>query len=317
MHGQYCNAAHALGAHHWSSHSSPSVFWCMQQGLEGPPSQPGYNILKFSEAHMGADIICHSLLDSIEEGGSFCLGHSPFPFVASRHRLHMHLQGFGSQGCKDVSEVVLAVRLDAVEEEPVLQGTLKYGERVVCIFRVSVIDGQADGCCSSCQCTSNGINCGLGRLGDQLLQGQFWGHVLDPGWSDNGQIRKDKGGGYKNGYIVETVSPICLILDSTSMTVSTTLCSSGKGVQVMMTSWQALTMMWHHKNGKIQSFSCSYYHSELTNDKQIYSLLCFSVLLWFAWMSSLSLLQCTKQCPKEARILYSSLLYNEVIHSCV
>ena len=39
----------------------------------------------------------------------------------------MHLQGFGSQGCKDISEVVLAVRCDAVEE-PVLQGMLKYGE---------------------------------------------------------------------------------------------------------------------------------------------------------------------------------------------
>ena len=65
----------------------------------------------------------------------------------------MHLQGFGSQGCKDVSEVVLTVRHDVVEEEPVLQCTPKDGERVVCAsFEVPVVDGQADGCGSSCQC---------------------------------------------------------------------------------------------------------------------------------------------------------------------
>ena len=43
--------------------------------------------------------------------------------------------------------------------------------------------------------------CGLGRLGDQLLQGQFRVHVL------YGQISKT-GGGYKNGCILENVSPI-------------------------------------------------------------------------------------------------------------
>ena len=104
-------------------------------------SQPGHNFLEFSEAHMGVDIMCQSLLDSVKQGRSFHLGHSPFLIIAGRHPLHMHLQGFGSQGCKDVSEVVLALRCDAVEEEPVLQGTLEYGERVVCIFQVPVIDG--------------------------------------------------------------------------------------------------------------------------------------------------------------------------------
>ena len=100
----------------------------------GVLSQPGHNILEFSEAHMGVDIMCHSPLDSVKEGRSFHLGCSLFPFAASRHSLHMHLQGFGSQGCKDVSEVVLTVRHDAVEEESVLQGTPEDGERLVCAF---------------------------------------------------------------------------------------------------------------------------------------------------------------------------------------
>ena len=97
-------------------------------------SQPGHNILEFSEVHMGVDIVCHSLLFSVEEGRSFHLGRSLFLFIASRHLLHMHFQGFISQGCKDILEVVLAIRHDAGEEEPVLQGMLKDGERVVCIF---------------------------------------------------------------------------------------------------------------------------------------------------------------------------------------
>ena len=85
----------------------------------------------------------------------------------------MHLQGFGSQGCKDISEVVLTVQWDAVEEESVLQGMAKYGEDVIGILGVPVIDGQADGCHPSCQCTSNGVGRGLGRLGNQLLWSQF------------------------------------------------------------------------------------------------------------------------------------------------
>ena len=73
----------------------------------------------------------------------------------------------------------------------------KDGERVVCIFWVPVIDGQADGCSSSCQHAGNGISCGLGRLSDELLWGWFCGHVSDPGWSDNGQIMEKRGVGYK------------------------------------------------------------------------------------------------------------------------
>ena len=96
--------------------------------------QPGHNSLKSSEMYMGVDIVCHSLLDSVEEGRSFHLGRSPFLIIASRHPLGMHLQVSGSQGCKDVSEVVLTVRCDVVEEEPVLQGMPKDGERVVCVF---------------------------------------------------------------------------------------------------------------------------------------------------------------------------------------
>ena len=112
----------------------------VHQGLDacneifGVLSQPDHNIFEFSEAHMGVDIVCHSLVYLVEEGRSFCLGCSLFLFAAGGHPLCMHLQAFGSQGCKNISEVVLAVRHDAVEEEPVLQGTPKYGERVVCIF---------------------------------------------------------------------------------------------------------------------------------------------------------------------------------------
>ena len=135
----------------------------------GVLSWPGHNIFKFSKMHMVVDVMCHSLLDLVEEGRSFYLGRFLFLFAASRHPLHMHLQGFGSQGCKDMSEVVLAVWQDAVEEEPVLQGMVKYGEGVIGILGIPVVDGQTDGCCPSCQCTSDGIGCGLGRLGEQLL----------------------------------------------------------------------------------------------------------------------------------------------------
>ena len=82
----------------------------------GVLSWPGYNILEFSEVHMGVDVMCHSLLYSVEEGRSFCLGCSPFLFIACGHPLHMHLQEFGSQGCKDILEVVLTIRCDVVEE---------------------------------------------------------------------------------------------------------------------------------------------------------------------------------------------------------
>ena len=75
----------------------------------GVLSWPGYNIFKFFKMHMGVDVVCHSLLDSIEEGRSFCLGCFLFLFAAGWHPLCMHFQGFGSQGCKDVPEVVLAV----------------------------------------------------------------------------------------------------------------------------------------------------------------------------------------------------------------
>ena len=39
----------------------------------GVLSQPGHNIFKCSKVHMGVDIMCHSLLDSVEEGRSFTL----------------------------------------------------------------------------------------------------------------------------------------------------------------------------------------------------------------------------------------------------
>ena len=139
----------------------------------GVLSQPGHNIFEFSKTCMGVDVMCHSLLDSVEEGRSFHLGHFLFLFAAGRHALCKHFQGFGSQGCKDIPEVVFAVWQNVVEEEPVLQGMAKYGERGIGILGIPVVEGQADGCHPSCQCTSNGICSGLGRLGDQLLWGQI------------------------------------------------------------------------------------------------------------------------------------------------
>ena len=43
-----------------------------------------------------------------------------------------------------IPEVVLAVWQYVVEEEPVLQGMAKYGEGVVCILGVPVVNGQAN-----------------------------------------------------------------------------------------------------------------------------------------------------------------------------
>ena len=152
------------------------------------------NILKFSKVHMSVDIMCLipcCILSRKAEAFALVTLHSSSLPVG----IHCTCisRDLVPRGCKDVSEVVLTVRHDAVEEEPVLQGMPKDGERVVCIFWVPVIDGQADGCGSSCQHTGNGIRCGLGRLSDELLWGWFCGHVSDPGWSDNGQIWKDKG----------------------------------------------------------------------------------------------------------------------------
>ena len=107
-------------------------------------SQPGYYIFQFSKMHMDVDIMCHFLLDSVKEGRSFPLGRFLFLFNAGWHPLFMHFQGFGSQGSKNIPEVVLAVWQNAVEEEPVLQGTAKYGERVVSILGFPVVDRQAD-----------------------------------------------------------------------------------------------------------------------------------------------------------------------------
>ena len=66
----------------------------------GVLSQPGHNIFEFSKVHMGVDIVCHSLLYSVEEGRSFYLGHFLFLFAAGWHPLCMHFQGFGSQVAK-------------------------------------------------------------------------------------------------------------------------------------------------------------------------------------------------------------------------
>ena len=110
-----------------SWYSSLIIFTVVHQCLDvyDVLSLPGHNILKFPEVDMGVDITCHSLLYSVEEGRSFHLGHSLFLSAASRHPLYMHLQGFGSQGCKDIMEVVLAVRHDVVKEEPVSTGYTK------------------------------------------------------------------------------------------------------------------------------------------------------------------------------------------------
>ena len=69
----------------------------VHQGLDafneilGVLSQPGHNIFQFSKVHMGIDVMCHSLLDTVKEGRSFSLGHLLFLFAASWHPLCMHL----------------------------------------------------------------------------------------------------------------------------------------------------------------------------------------------------------------------------------
>ena len=74
---------------------------------------------------------------------------------------------------------------------------------------------------------------------------------------------------------------------STFLRVSTMLWSTGNGVKVMMTSQQGTSNDMTSQEWKIQSFSCSYYHLKLTNDKERYSLL-FPVSMWFLC----SLLEC-------------------------
>ena len=106
----------------------------MHNKILGVPSRPGYNILKFSKSYIGVHVMCHSLLYLVKESRNFCLGHSLFLFISSRHLLCMHLQGFGSQGCKNVSEVVLTVSWNAVEKGPILQGASENGERMIGIF---------------------------------------------------------------------------------------------------------------------------------------------------------------------------------------
>ena len=68
------------------------VHQCLDASNEilGVLSQPGYNLFKFSKTHMGIDVMCHSLLDSLKEGRSFHLGCFLFLFAASWHPLCMH-----------------------------------------------------------------------------------------------------------------------------------------------------------------------------------------------------------------------------------
>ena len=69
----------------------------VHQGLDacneilGVLSWPGHNVFQLAKAHMGIDIMCHSLLDTVEEGRSFGLGHLLFLFAAGWHPLCVHL----------------------------------------------------------------------------------------------------------------------------------------------------------------------------------------------------------------------------------
>ena len=64
----------------------------------GVLSQPGHNLFEFSKVHMGVDVVCHSLLDSVEEDRSFHLGRFLFLFAAGRHPLCMHFPGIWLPG---------------------------------------------------------------------------------------------------------------------------------------------------------------------------------------------------------------------------
>ena len=195
------------GAHHWSSCSGPSVSWCMWYDLGGTlqawPQHPW-----------------------VLQGAHGCWHHVSCPVGFSQGRQKLSPWSLSVPLCclqAPIAHASPGIWFPGLqrciwggpccpvgcsfEEEPVLQGTLKYGEGVVGIFGVPVIGRQADGCHPSCQCTSNGISCGLGRLSKQLLWSQFWGvsQVLD------GLIMvssEKPGGGYKNGCILGTIGPI-------------------------------------------------------------------------------------------------------------
>ena len=116
---------------------------------------------------MGVDVMCYSLLDSVEEGRSFCLGPSLFLFNAGRHPLHMHLQRFGSQGCKDVLEWSLLSSVMWLRRSQFSRVCQNMEKEWYASFESQSYG--TDGCSSSQQCTGNGIGCGLGRLSDELL----------------------------------------------------------------------------------------------------------------------------------------------------
>ena len=175
----------------------------------------------------------------------------------------------------------------------------KYGEGVVCILGVPVIDGQADWCCPSCQCTSNSICSGLSRLGDELLWHWIWGHFSG---ADNGQIGKNlrRGVIQKWLYLGNCQSDLLQNLTKCSWGCALPL---GGIIYMAMMSWGAYWCMKHtqgvflaEKQGKIQPVFpwCP--------------VSCITVIQWYF------LLSWEKQCSKESRVPWEAVLCTNGCH---
>ena len=101
------------------------------------------DVFQFSKLYVGIDFMYHPILYPLKERSGFCLGCVLLLFSASRYPLCIELKCFCSKSCKDM-EVISAVCLNSVQEEPVVKCLLEQGEGMVCIHRVPVICRHCD-----------------------------------------------------------------------------------------------------------------------------------------------------------------------------
>ena len=101
-----------------------------------------YDVLQLGQSHMCVYFMRHPILYPLEEGRSICLGCFSFLFSSRWSPLCMELKRFCSEGCEDVAEVILTVRLNPVQEEPVVKCLSEQRKGTVSIFCVPVICRQ-------------------------------------------------------------------------------------------------------------------------------------------------------------------------------
>ena len=152
MHRWYSNAAHAVSAHHWSSCSGPSV--SLMHVMRSWGSSPSLAMTSSSSLRHTwvltlCVIPCCIMSRKVEAFTLVALHSSSLP-------VGIH--------CACISRDLVARTAKTYQRWSSLSGMMqlrrsqfsrvcwKDGERVICVFWVPVIDGQADGCCSSCQC---------------------------------------------------------------------------------------------------------------------------------------------------------------------